>query len=178
MFSRLFRKDPNKQIARRVYDSLVRSARQPAFYGPGAAPDTVDGRFDLIVLHAILVMRRLRDGDAAARDLSQSVFDIMFDDMDAALREMGTGDLSVGKKIKEMGEAFYGRAKAYEDALKDGDEDALADVIARNMFEETETDPAFCHRLAVYVIDSANALNTQSLDSLLQGHAPVYAAYD
>jgi cytochrome b pre-mRNA-processing protein 3 len=117
MFSRLFRKDRGQHIARSLYDSLVRSARRPAFYGADGVEDSVDGRYDMIVLHAVLVMRRLREGGDLGRDLAQRVFDVMFDDMDAALREMGTGDLSVGKKIKEMGEAFYGRATAYETPL-------------------------------------------------------------
>ena len=65
MFSRLFKTDHRKQIARRLYDSLVRAARTPEFYGPDGVEDSVDGRFDMIVLHAVLVMRRLREGDEA-----------------------------------------------------------------------------------------------------------------
>jgi len=175
MFSRLFRKNDNKRIARQLYDGLVLAARQPRLYGPEGVEDTVDGRFDLIVLHAILLMRRLREGDQVGRDLSQAVFDIMFDDMDAALREMATGDLSVGKKIREMGEAFYGRAKAYEDPLSEGDEDGLTEAISRNMFEEGEANPAVCAFLARYAIESVNVLNSQSVDSLLRGEAPQYS---
>ena len=174
MFSRVFKKDPNKQIARQLYDGLVLSARQPRFYGENGAPDTVDGRFDLIVLHAVLLMRRLRDGDEIGRDLAQRIFDIMFDDMDAALREMGTGDLSVGKKIREMGEAFYGRAKAYEDPLNQGDEDALTEAIDRNMFEENQSKFA-SRRFAEYAIASVNVLNAQPIEALLAGAAPQYA---
>lgn len=175
MFSRLFRKNTNKQIARQLYDGLVRAARAPRFYGAGGVEDSVDGRFDLIVLHAILLMRRLRDADQTGRDLSQAVFDIMFDDMDAALREMATGDLSVGKKIREMGEAFYGRAKAYETPLSDADQPALQEAIARNMFEEGEANPEVCRLLAEYSIESVAALNSQPIEALLQGEAPVYA---
>ncbi len=175
MFSRLFKKDRRKEIARQLYDSLVRAARSPQFYGDDGVEDSVDGRFDMIVLHAVLLMRRLREGGESGRDLSQAVFDVMFDDMDAALREMTTGDLSVGKKIKIMGEAFYGRAKAYETPLNEGDQAALAEAIERNLFEESPLSASVCERLAVYALESARLLEAQPIESLLAGEAPQYA---
>jgi cytochrome b pre-mRNA-processing protein 3 len=175
MFSRLFRKDRGKQIARNLYDSLVRSARRPAFYGPHGVEDSVDGRYDMIVLHAVLVMRRLREGGDIGRDLAQRIFDVMFDDMDAALREMGTGDLSVGKKIKEMGEAFYGRAKAYETPLAEGDLAALSLAFERNMLEEGEPNPDVCARLADYALKSVKTLDAQPIEALMAGEAPRFA---
>lgn len=174
MFSRLFRKDPAKLIARQLYDGLVAAARRPAFYTQIGVHDDVDGRFDMIVLHAVLVMRRLRAGDEAGRDMAQLVFDIMFDDMDAALREMGTGDLSVGKKIREMGEAFYGRAKAYEAPLSETDSKALADAILRNMFDGEAPDDAPA-RLAAFALASEQVLADQPLESLMAGQAPRFA---
>lgn len=175
MFSGLFRKDRGKQIARSLYDSLVRSARRSAFYGPDGVEDSVDGRYDMIVLHAVLVMRRLREGGDLGRDLAQRVFDVMFDDLDAALREMGTGDLSVGKKIKEMGEAFYGRATAYETPLAEGDQAALTQALERNMFEESTPRPDVCGRLAEYALASVATLEAQSIDALMAGEAPHFA---
>ncbi|MEQ8405293.1 MAG: ubiquinol-cytochrome C chaperone family protein [Oceanicaulis sp.] len=188
MFARLFRKDPMKARAGEVYDAVVRAARKPGLYGPQGAPDTVDGRFDLITAHAILLFRRLRGEGEAAGELSQLVFDRMFDDFDAALREMGTGDLSVGKKIREMGEAFYGRAKAYEEALNAGDEHALAVVIERNLFADeaagdeaqaaaSETPPSqAATRIAAYLMASARALADQDVTAIVKGQAPRYAA--
>jgi cytochrome b pre-mRNA-processing protein 3 len=191
MFARLFKKDPMKTRAGEVYDALVRAARKPSLYGAQGAPDTVDGRFDMITAHAILLFRRLRGEGETAGELSQLVFDRMFDDFDAALREMGTGDLSVGKKIKEMGEAFYGRAKAYEDALNAQDESALAAALERNLFaedadeDETETggDAATAtqaskasQRLARYLTASSRALQDQSVEALLDGEPPRFAA--
>ncbi len=177
MFGRLFAKDPLKARARVLYDDVLEAARRPALYGPKGAPDTVDGRFDLIVLHAILLFRRLRDGGETGKRLAQLVFDIMFDDMDAALREMGTGDLSVGKRIKAMGEAFYGRAKAYESALAAGDEDALAGAIARNMFDADgeEADAPRAAAFARYAMRCARQLSEQTPDSLIAGDAPRFA---
>lgn len=177
MFGRLFAKDPLKARARVLYDAVLEAARRPALYGPGGAPDTVDGRFDLIVLHAILLFRRLRDGGEPGKRLAQLVFDIMFDDMDAALREMGTGDLSVGKRIKAMGEAFYGRAKAYEAALAAGDEVALTDAIVRNMFDSDggEADAPRAAAFARYAMKSASQLAGQAPDALIEGEAPGFA---
>lgn len=175
MFGRLFAKDPLKARARVLYDAVLEAARRPALYGPNGAPDTVDGRFDLIVLHAILLMRRLRDAGEPGKRLAQLVFDIMFDDMDAALREMGTGDLSVGKRIKAMGEAFYGRAKVYEAALSAGDEAALAEAIARNMFDADPEAGPKAAAFAGYAMKSALQLANQSPDALIEGEAPQFA---
>ncbi|TGY87869.1 ubiquinol-cytochrome C chaperone [Marinicauda algicola] len=178
MFARLFRKDPVKAAGERLYDSVLAAARQPSLYGPAGAPDTVDGRFDMIVIHAVLLMRRLRAGGKTGQAASQALFDRMFDDMDAALREMGTGDLKVGRKIREMGEAFYGRAKAYDAALDAGDEAGLADILARNALDaHGEGDPAAAGRaLARYMIDCDACLARQDPEQLAQGmEPPAYA---
>lgn len=175
MFGRLFAKDPLKARARVLYDAVLEAARRPALYGANGAPDTVDGRFDLIVLHAILLLRRLRDGGEPGKRLAQLVFDIMFDDMDAALREMGTGDLSVGKRIKAMGEAFYGRAKAYEAALAAGDESALAEAMSRNMFDADAGAGPKAAAFARYAMTCAAQLADQAPQALIEGETPRFA---
>ncbi|KAA5804727.1 ubiquinol-cytochrome C chaperone [Alkalicaulis satelles] len=174
MFTRLFRKNPLKARARVLYDQLVEAARRPFLYGAQGVDDTVDGRFDMIVLHAILLIRRLRQGGEAGQDAAQLVFDIMFDDFGAALREMGTGDLSVGKRIRAMGEAFYGRAKAYESPLAEGDADALAGAISRNMFNDDREAAAASRRLAGYALASAQLLSRQPPEELIAGARPAF----
>lgn len=183
MFDRLFKKDPMKAPARAVYEAFVSAARRPFLYGPDGAPDTVDGRFDLIVLHAVLVFRRLRPEGDQAKHFNQLVFDIMFDDMDAALREMGTGDLSVGKKIREMGEAFYGRASAYEPALAEQDAETLALILERNLFAPDAEDDAApdtaspaAKRLAAYALAAERYLSDQSPEAILSGTSPQFPA--
>ena len=92
-----------------LYGAVVAQARQVVFYRDLGVPDTVDGRFELIVLHMVLLLRRLnREGDDGAA-LRQALFDVLLDDMDRSLREMGVGDLGVGRRVKAMGKAFYGR---------------------------------------------------------------------
>ncbi|TRO94513.1 ubiquinol-cytochrome C chaperone [Glycocaulis profundi] len=175
MIARFFRRNPHKAAAARLYDQTVAAARRPGFYGDGGVEDSVDGRFDLIVLHASLVMRRLREGGEAGQGAAQALFDRMFDDMDAALREMGVGDTSVGKKIKKMAEAFYGRASAYDTALKSGSRDALKAALWRNVFAEASEHEAAADRLAAWAEDSGRRLDVQDPAALLAGEAPDFA---
>src|SRR3954453_7293487 len=132
MIPPLFRR-PDPTIAT-LYGAIVTQARDPRFYEFYGVPDTVLGRFDLIVLHAALLLRRLRTGDAAARALAQGVFDTFCRDMDHNLREMGISDQGVPRQMQRVGEAFYGRAQAYDAALAKRDSGALAGALARNVY--------------------------------------------
>jgi cytochrome b pre-mRNA-processing protein 3 len=129
-----------------IYGMIVTQAREPLFYRDFAVPDTVNGRFDLLLLHLWMVLRHLRTLPQGA-DLSQALFDHFCADMDANLREMAVGDLAVPKKMQKVGEAFYGRAAAYDMALTDSDE-ALALAISRNVLDGGHIEQA--RRLAAY----------------------------
>lgn len=107
---------------------------KPNFYFEGGARDNFSGRFEMTSLHAALLFRRLRAFGPAGNDLAQECFDALFYGFDEALRDMGTGDLSVGKKIRKMGEAFYGRARAYDEALGPAAKsDSLENALQRNL---------------------------------------------
>jgi cytochrome b pre-mRNA-processing protein 3 len=121
---------PKRDLSDPLYAAIVAAARQPKFYADWRVPDTIDGRFDMMVLHVFLVLERLKTIGADAAPLAQALTDRFFAEMDAALREVGVGDLSVGKKVRKMAEAFYGRVSAYSSA----DADGLKDAIARNIF--------------------------------------------
>src|SRR5229473_3955560 len=129
----LFRTVPVREAAELAYSRIVEHARQPGFFIDGGVPDTVDGRFELICLHAFLYLHRLKREQPQAAPLGQRLFDTMFADFDRSLREMGTGDLSVGREIKRMAEAFYGRVAAYERGLVQGDA-MLKAALGRNLF--------------------------------------------
>ena len=129
-----------------IYGMIVAQAREPAFYRSLGVPDTVNGRFDLLVLHLWLVLRRFRS-TAEAKDASQALFDRFCDDMDANLREMGVGDLTVPKRMQAFGEAFYGRAAAYDVAFDAGG-DAPAKALCKNILNGEGMENA--HRLATY----------------------------
>ncbi len=103
-----------RHAAQRLYRSLVEQARQPVFYAAWAVPDSRDGRLQLVSVHAILLMRRLRDEGQAGQALAQNLFDLMFEDLDRHLREWGVGDLSVGKHAKKLAQSFLGLAAALD----------------------------------------------------------------
>ncbi len=190
MFARLFRTDPMKKRANAAYEAILAASRQPFLYEDPGAPDTVDGRFDVLVVHAVIFFRHVRTAGEAGADFNQRVFDRMFDDMDSALREMGTGDPSVGKKIKDMGQAFYGRAEAYEAALQDKDKAALMAIVKRNLFATDGTvsdeapshersdsqQDAACERLASYLLAADTHMATQDTDAILGGQLPTFPA--
>src|ERR1044072_3871109 len=115
MIPHLFRR-PDPTIAT-LYGAIVTQSRDPRFYGSFGVPDTVLGRFDLLLLHLLLLLRRLRAGEGPARDLAQHLFDAFCRDMDDNLREMGIGDQGGPRQMRRVGEAFYGRAQAYDAAL-------------------------------------------------------------
>ena len=130
----LRRRNRHEQAGFRLYGAAVIAARAPLFYAVLGVPDTLDGRFEMVGLHAFLLIDRLRREVPPGPDLAQAVFDAMFSDMDVTLREMGVGDLSVGKRVREMWEAFHGRAAAYEATLAHSDDTALAVALARNVW--------------------------------------------
>ena len=119
-----------------VYTAIVRQARQPQLYGQGMAPDSFDGRFDMMVVHVYLVLRRLKQDGLGREEAGQAIFDLFFRDMDQAMREMGVGDLGVGKKVKKMAEAFYGRVHAYDQSIEDENSKALQETLARNFYPD------------------------------------------
>lgn len=168
MFQRLFSKNDTR--IRRLYGAVVAQAREPAFYADYGVPDTVEGRFDMVLLHVYLVWRRLANEEARLRKAAQQMFDLFVQDMDESMRELGVGDLSVPKKVRAMGEAFYGRAGSYDTALADPEDEKLAAALARNVFVGAESSAAAA-RLARYVRAADRSLATQSPDAIVQGDA-------
>jgi len=164
----LFRTIPVRKAAELAYGRILGHAREPGFFTDGGVPDTVDGRFELICLHAFLYLHRLKREQPQAAALGQRLFDTMFADFDRSLREMGTGDLSVGREIKRMAQAFYGRVGAYESGLA-GDDSVLQPALARNLFGTAPPDPALLDAMAGYVRREAARLNEQDAEDLLAG---------
>ena len=134
ILKRFFQNPPTPE--RLVYEAIVAAARHPQAYAEWGVPDNIDGRFDMISLHAFLILDRLK---GSAQGFRQNLVDELFHDMDRSLREMGVGDVSVGKKVRRMAEVFYGRAAAYDRALIEGAE-ALRLAVARNVFADGASD--------------------------------------
>jgi cytochrome b pre-mRNA-processing protein 3 len=164
----LLRSIPVREAAELAYGRVVEQARQPGFFIDCGVPDTVDGRFELICLHAFLYLHRLKREQKQAAPLGQRFFDTMFADFDRSLREMGTGDLSVGREVKRMAEAFYGRVAAYEQGLA-GDDAVLQPALARNLFGTAPANPARLAAMAGYVRREAARLNDEGAAELLAG---------
>lgn len=151
-----------------VYTAIMNQARKPVLYGEQGANDDFDGRFEILVMHIYLVLRRLKADGQGRHGAGQVIFDLFFRDMDQAMREMGVGDLSVSKKIKKMAEAFYGRVAAYDEVI-DAGKDQLTSVIHRNLFAESEGDDNQTRAvgLATYMTEMDVSLGKIPLNQLL-----------
>jgi cytochrome b pre-mRNA-processing protein 3 len=154
-----FRKPPAppRGTIEAIYGMIVTQAREPLFYRDLGVPDTVNGRFDLLVLHLWMILRRLKSMEGAS-GTSQALFDRFCDDMDANLREMGVGDLTVPKRMQAFGEAFYGRTAAYDRALIAGQE-PLAQALCKNILNGQDIESA--RGLARYVHVAIEAMAAQ-----------------
>ena len=170
IIGQLFRPDPAMAIARRLYEAVVAQARQPVFFAEWEVPDTVDGRFETVTLHMHLLLRRLKDGGPETTSLAQALFDVMFADMDASLREMGAGDLGVGRRVKQMATGFYGRVAAYDAGLPSN-----GTVI---VFGTVSPSPESLAAMAHYVTRAAAALARQPLERIAGGTVAFAATKD
>jgi cytochrome b pre-mRNA-processing protein 3 len=169
MFDRWFARKPRDDRSAEVYARIVAQARRPEFYA-GGVPDSLDGRFEMLALHLFLVLHRLireRD-DPACAALGQALADRMAADLDANLREMGAGDLGVGRRVKRMAGALYGRIAAYGAGL-DGGEAELRQAIRRNLFGTVDPSDDQVAAMARYALTAQALLARCSAAELVQG---------
>jgi cytochrome b pre-mRNA-processing protein 3 len=164
---RLFGARPEAVSARRLYAAAVAQARDPIFYSGLGVPDTPVGRFELIAVHGFLVMRRLK-AEPGAVGLLQSFANAIVDDLDRTLREMGVGDLSVGRKVKQLIQGFYGRMAAYEEGMA-SDDAALNAALQRNVYAGEVVGAWQLDALTQYLREQAAALDAQPLGQFLDG---------
>jgi cytochrome b pre-mRNA-processing protein 3 len=167
MILRLFQRRAANTTIAALYGVIVAQARSPAFYADYGVPDSVQGRFDLIVLHMVLLLRRL-GRDEGARSLGQRLFDAFCRDLDGNLREMGIGDLAVPKHMRRFAEAFYGRQAAYLAALDAADQRVFENALARNIFALSERDDRAV-RLAHYACAAVRELDAREEQALMAG---------
>ncbi len=167
LFAYFSKPNERARLAAAHYAALVAQARRHEFYEGLGVPDTLDGRFDLIVLHASLYLKRLRAAGRDGRVLAQTVFDQMFFNLDQSLRELGVGDISLPKKMRKMVSAFYGRAAAYDKALAAGPDDALAEALARNIYAGAPPAGPAVRALCAYLRDAATMLAAASDKAML-----------
>jgi cytochrome b pre-mRNA-processing protein 3 len=169
MIFNLFRRTPQSDSIASLYGMIVAQARAPAFYQDYGVPDTVDGRFEMVVLHTVLVLRRLDAEPEATRGQGQALFDVFCRDMDGSLREMGVGDLKVPREMRRMGEAFYGRKAAYAAALGTSDTELLIVALTRNMFASSSGQVPGAARMAAYMWQAECDLAAQDSEAFSRG---------
>ncbi|MGI8526317.1 MAG: ubiquinol-cytochrome C chaperone family protein [Pseudolabrys sp.] len=165
----LFRRSSRPGTISALYGMIVAQARLPSFYLDYGVPDTVNGRFDLIVLHLAVVLQRLTREDHGFRAFGQRLFDRFCLDMDHNLREMGIGDLSVPREMGRVGKAYYGRSQTYMAALAAADDEQLIQALGRNVFGAGGAEPAGARRLAAYVREAVGGLMRQDTVALIGG---------
>jgi cytochrome b pre-mRNA-processing protein 3 len=169
MLGRLFKKKISERTVAKLYGTIVEQARRPEFFTSLGVPDTLEGRFETVALHAWLVMRRLAQGGAPVAAFNQALCDFMFSDMDFNLRELGASDMKVGEKVKELAIHYNGRVHAYEAGLSAAEPGALVDALDRNLYGSTLPDSAHVTAMAAYVRRQQAHLDDFPIDRLLAG---------
>jgi len=167
MFGLFQRQKLYEQEAASVYEAARSHIRAPVFYDALGVEDSFEGRFDLLLVHIFLIYRAA----GPQSDFSQRLFDILFADMERALRELGAGDMGIHKHMKRMMLAHNGRMNAYEQAMESGRAEALREALARNLYgENTKAAPESIDAMASYMHECAQDLSAQGREAILQGH--------
>jgi cytochrome b pre-mRNA-processing protein 3 len=153
MLTALKRSNAERELAGRLHTAIIGRARAPEFFARFGVPDTLDGRFDLVVLHSWLALGRLRE--TGPHEVSQRLTNMLFAGFDEGLRELGISDMGMGRRIKKIADAFYGRFKAYDAAA---DEAAMAEALRRNLYRGDVARAQAAAVLARYVLGAKAAL--------------------
>ena len=179
MIFALFRRSANARVIERLHGEIMAGVRQPALYLDFGVADTFEGRFDVLALLTLLVVRQLAQMPAPGPDMAQDLTDKMFAELDAAMREMGVGDLAVPKRIKKLAAGFLGRRKAYESALAAGGPDELRAALARNVYgvDADQAAPEVA-RLARYVTSLQVFLAQVPMTAFVEGPLQLPGAAD
>ncbi len=171
LFLRRFLKDDQLDAAAAaIYGAVATQARHPSFYLAYEVPDSVDGRFEMVALHAYLLFRRLKGQGEGIDRLMQATYDVMFREMDLALREMGAADLGVGKRIKHMAESLNGRIQSYDKGVAAGDDrKTLMDALRRNLYGTVQPSAGAVERMARYLEATNTAFDQQQIQEMTTG---------
>ncbi len=168
MLSRIRERRDNRELAGRLHERLVEQSRLAPFYAEFGVPDTMLGRYEMVCLHAYLVLTRMkREGDRGKR-VAQTLHNKLFDDFDIALREVGLGDMGIGKRIKKLARNLHGRISAYDAGLAAGDRE-LGDALRRNMYASAEPTDEEVSGMIDYVRAARREIDGCPGDALFEG---------
>lgn len=159
----------SREIAQSLLGSSVAQSRRAIFYRDWGVADTLEGRFDMVALHVVLLVRRLQREGEAGRALGQNVMEAMFAALDDDMRELGVGDLTVPKRMHKAAGAFFGRLQAYDPALASGDAGMLASALTRNVPGLSEAGEDAALRLAAYALAAGKSVDGQLFENLAAG---------
>ncbi len=179
MLSWIIHKKRLRRSAQALYGRIQAQARQPHFYAEVGVPDTMEGRFEMVLVHLFIMQNRLKADGRFARALSQAIAEVFVSEMDSSMRELGVGDLAVPKRMRKIGEAYLGRLQGYVDAMADDDVGALPAALARNVWEvDGQTAASACKKmdpgvgaraLAAYVRAASTNLAKSSYEDICAG---------
>jgi len=171
MFDFLFKNKRLGNSAHKIFASIINQSRVSTFYSDYDVDDSLDGRFDLLALHMAFILDKLdqHDNQKDGGQLGRKLQEIMFDNLDLTLREIGVGDLGVGKKIKAMAEAFYGRMGVYKQLFNSFDLKKMAEALDRNLYREKTVNDETLNQMLQYVYDQKKYINEQSIENIISG---------
>lgn len=161
--TRYFKPSPATHQAYALYAHINEASRRPHFFESWGVPDTIDGRFEMIVLHMFIYLHSLKQKEMDSTELQRTLIEAFFEDMDRSVREMGVGDTGVSKRIKKMANAFYGRIHAYDTALDDTS--ALDAAIIKNVFGTLDEPPQDVSEMRDHLHASLADLATKEIAS-------------
>ncbi len=167
MFAWLRRCLERKRTAQNLYGSIVAQARHEPFYTDYGVPDTLEGRFELLVIHVFIMLEGLRRSDGSEHELARHLVDMFIADMDATMRELGVGDVTVPKKIRVLAEVFFDRLRAYRAAVGDGGQNAIKPLLERHVYGALATQSDLAQALASYMVRTIGQVKRTPLEELL-----------
>ena len=170
MLGRIQQRRTRRKLAASHYEAIVAQSREPAFYAHLGVPDTMLGRYEMVCLHAYLVLARLKRESEECAQVAQTLHDLIFDDFDVALREAGLGDMGIGHRIKKLARNLHGRISVYESGLAAGDS-ALDEILRRNLYASAEPEPAQVAGMIAYLRAARGLIDEVSASALLEGRS-------
>ncbi len=171
MFGFLSKKKKIDNAANELFVKVINHTRIPVFYEKFSVEDSLDGRFDLMTIHMALIIETLDNYQQMddAIMVRRRLQEIMFDNLDLTLREIGVGDLGVGKKIKVMAEAFFGRMTTYQDLFKNYDIDQMSMALKRNLYRGKVGQETVAENMAIYIYSQNKHLSSLGAEDVMAG---------
>lgn len=176
MLGPILNRRARRKQAERLHEAIIAQSRQPLFYAHLGVPDTMLGRYEMVCLHAYLVLTRLNRESEEGHRLAQTLHNLIFDDFDVALREAGLGDMGVGKRIKKLARNLHGRISVYEAGLASGDGE-LAAILRRNMYASADPDASELAGMIAYIKAARQEMDACPGEAMFAGN-PVFPDTD